>query len=109
VAPHTPRRRPRATRRAWLRARHGAAALGRKTLGIDFPGTTSPMITRLAHVHIPDQYRHPGSSSIEIPGFGLLPFGHNRFDRGGVIYAEFEAGRSLLGPSSSAHQSPTFR
>jgi 2-polyprenyl-6-methoxyphenol hydroxylase-like FAD-dependent oxidoreductase len=74
----------------------GGRSLVRKTLGIDFPGTTSPTVSRLAHVHIPDEFRRP-NSSIEIPGFGLLPFGHNRFDRGGVIYAEFEPGRSMLG------------
>jgi len=70
--------------------------LVRKTLGIDFPGTTSPVVSRLAHVHIPDQFRRP-DRSIEIPGFGRLPFGHSRFDRGGMIYAEFEPGRSMLG------------
>jgi 2-polyprenyl-6-methoxyphenol hydroxylase-like FAD-dependent oxidoreductase len=74
----------------------GGRSLVRKTLGIDFPGTTSPMVSRLAHVHIPDEFRRP-NSSIEIPGFGLLPFGHNRLDRGGVIYAEFEPGRSMFG------------
>jgi 2-polyprenyl-6-methoxyphenol hydroxylase-like FAD-dependent oxidoreductase len=74
----------------------GGHSLVRKSLGIDFPGTTSPMVSRIAHVHIPDEFRRP-NSSIEIPGFGLLPFGHNRFDRGGIIYAEFEPGRSMLG------------
>jgi hypothetical protein len=54
------------------------------------------MVARLAHVHIPDELHRP-YSRIEIPGFGLLPFGHSRFDRGGIIYAEFEPGRSLLG------------
>ena len=72
------------------------ASLVRKILGVDFPGFTSPMVSRLAHVHIPDELRRP-NSSIEIPGFGLLPFGHSRFDRGGIIYAEFEPGRSMLG------------
>ena len=74
----------------------GGHSLVRKSLGIDFPGTTSPMVSRIAHVHIPDEFRRP-NSSIEIPGFGLLPFGHSRFDRGGIIYAEFEPGRSMLG------------
>jgi 2-polyprenyl-6-methoxyphenol hydroxylase-like FAD-dependent oxidoreductase len=74
----------------------GGRSLVRKRLGIGFPGFTSPMVARLAHVHIPDELRR-SHSCIEIPGFGLLPFGHNRFDRGGVIYAEFEPGRSLLG------------
>lgn len=74
----------------------GGRSLVRKTLGIDFPGVTSPMVARLAHVHIPDELRRP-HSCIEVPGFGLLPFGHSRFDRGGIIYAEFEPGRALLG------------
>ncbi|WP_297597884.1 FAD-dependent monooxygenase [Mycobacterium sp.] len=75
----------------------GGRSLVRKTLGIDFPGTTSPMVSRLAHVHIPDRYRRPNSASVEVPGFGPLRFGHNRFDLGGIIYAEFEPGRALLG------------
>ena len=74
----------------------GGHSLVRKMLGVDFPGFTSPMISRLAHVHIPDELRRP-NSSIEIPGLGVLPFGHSRFDRGGIIYAEFEPGRSMLG------------
>lgn len=74
----------------------GGRSVVRKKLDIDFPGFTSPMVARLAHVHIPDELRRP-HSCIEIPGFGLLRFGHSRFDRGGIIYAEFEPGRSLLG------------
>jgi hypothetical protein len=54
------------------------------------------MVSRIAHVHIPDEFRRP-NSSIEIPGYGLLPFGHSRLDGGGMIYAEFEPGRSMLG------------
>ena len=32
-----------------------------------------------------------------MPGFGPLPWGHNRLDNGGIIYAEMEPGRPLLG------------
>jgi 2-polyprenyl-6-methoxyphenol hydroxylase-like FAD-dependent oxidoreductase len=74
----------------------GGHSLVRKTLGIGFPGSTAPTVSRLAHVHIPDELRRP-DGGIDIPGFGTLPFGHTRFDRGGIIYAEFEPGRSLLG------------
>ncbi|WAJ43203.1 FAD-dependent monooxygenase [Mycobacterium sp. Aquia_216] len=74
----------------------GGHSLVRKTLGIDFPGSTAPTVSRIAHVHIPDQMHRP-DGSIDIPGFGTLPFGHTRLDRGGIIYAEFEPGRSLLG------------
>lgn len=74
----------------------GGHSLVRKTAGIDFPGVTSPTISRLAHVAIPERLRR-ADGGIDVPGFGRIPFGHNRFDRGGLIYAEFEPGRSLLG------------
>ncbi|OCB22071.1 FAD-dependent oxidoreductase [Mycobacterium malmoense] len=74
----------------------GGHSLVRKSLGIDFPGSTSATVGRLAHVHIPEQLRRP-DGVIDIPGFGPLPFGHSRFDNGGLIFTEFEPGRALLG------------
>ncbi|WP_118915401.1 FAD-dependent monooxygenase [Mycobacterium shigaense] len=74
----------------------GGHSLVRKTMGIDFPGSTAPTVSRIGHVHIPDQMRR-ADGGVNIPGFGRLPFGHTRLDRGGIIYAEFEPGRSLLG------------
>ncbi|MDT5222004.1 MAG: hypothetical protein QOF15_4109 [Mycobacterium sp.] len=74
----------------------GGRSLVRKTMGIGFPGSTSATVARLAHVHIPDELRD-GNGGLEIPGFGRLSFGHTRLDRGGLIYAEFEPGRSLFG------------
>jgi len=74
----------------------GGPSLVRKSLGIEFPGSTSPTVGRLAHVHIPDQIRR-ADGGIEVPGFGQLPFGHARFDRGSMIFAEFEPDRALLG------------
>jgi 2-polyprenyl-6-methoxyphenol hydroxylase-like FAD-dependent oxidoreductase len=74
----------------------GGRSLVRKTVGIDFPGVTSDTVGRLAHVHIPDELRR-ADGGIDIPGFGRIGFLHNRLDRGGVIYAEFESGRSLFG------------
>jgi 2-polyprenyl-6-methoxyphenol hydroxylase-like FAD-dependent oxidoreductase len=73
----------------------GGRSLVRKTVGIDFPGVTSDTVGRLAHVHIPDQFRVDGG--IDVPGFGRIGFMHTRLDRGGVIYAEFEPGRSMFG------------
>ena len=74
----------------------GGRSLVRKTLGIEFPGSTSDSVSRLAHVHIPDRLRR-AEGVIDIPGFGPLPFGHTRLDRGGLIFAEFEPGRAMLG------------
>ncbi|MCW2663034.1 MAG: FAD-dependent oxidoreductase [Mycobacterium sp.] len=74
----------------------GGHSLVRKTVGIDFAGHTSQTVARLAHVHIPDGLRR-ADGGIDVPGFGRIAFGHTRLDRGGVIYAEFEPGRSMFG------------
>ncbi len=74
----------------------GGRSLVRKKVGIDFPGVTSDTVGRLAHVHIPDEFRR-ADGGIDISGFGRIGFLHNRLDRGGVIYAEFEPGRSMFG------------
>ncbi|OBK46842.1 FAD-dependent monooxygenase [Mycobacterium sp. 1081908.1] len=74
----------------------GGRSLVRKAVGIDFPGYTSKTVGRLAHVQVPDGLRR-ADGGIDIPGFGALRFGHTRLDTGGVIYAEFEPGRSLFG------------
>ena len=74
----------------------GGRSLVRKILGIEFVGATSETVGRMAHVHIPDHLRR-ADGGIEIPGFGPVPFGHTRFDRGGFMFAEFEPGRALLG------------
>lgn len=68
----------------------------RKMMGIGFPGSTSDTVGRLAHVHIPDEFRD-GPGALNIPGYGRLVFGHTRVDQGGLIYAEFEPGRSMFG------------
>ncbi|AKS35559.1 FAD-dependent monooxygenase [Mycolicibacterium goodii] len=73
----------------------GGRSMVRKTMGIGFPGVTSPVVARVAHVSIPDRLRVPGA--LDIPGIGRIPFGHNRFDRGVLIYMEFEPGRSMIG------------
>lgn len=74
----------------------GGRSLVRKTVGIEFPGYTSQTVGRLAHVHIPDGLRR-ADGGIDVPGFGRIAFGHTRLDNGGLIYAEFEPGRSLFG------------
>jgi 2-polyprenyl-6-methoxyphenol hydroxylase-like FAD-dependent oxidoreductase len=74
----------------------GGRSVVRKSVGIEFPGITSRTVARIAHVYLPDEMR-TGDGGINIPGFGRLPFGHNRFDSGGVILFEAEPGRPLIG------------
>jgi len=80
----------------YLVAADGGRSFVRKSLGIAFPGSTAPTVGRLAHVRIPPDLR-AADGSMTIPGGGRLPFGHNRFDQGMVIYAPFEPERALLG------------
>jgi 2-polyprenyl-6-methoxyphenol hydroxylase-like FAD-dependent oxidoreductase len=74
----------------------GGRSTVRKMAGIDFAGYTSNTVARIAHVSLPDEMRTE-NGGIDVPGFGRLPFGHNRLDQGGIIYAEFERDRQMLG------------
>jgi 2-polyprenyl-6-methoxyphenol hydroxylase-like FAD-dependent oxidoreductase len=74
----------------------GGRSTVRKSVGVEFPGHTSPVVSRLAHVHLPDELLVAGRG-YEIPGFGLLPFGTNRFDDGALILFPLEPDRPLLG------------
>ncbi|WP_123028172.1 FAD-dependent monooxygenase [Mycolicibacterium stellerae] len=74
----------------------GGRSMVRKSAGIGFPGATSPIVSRIAHVHLPEELLVAGRG-YEIPGFGLLPFGHNRFTDGTVIAFPLDPTRPLLG------------
>ncbi|QRY42646.1 FAD-dependent monooxygenase [Mycolicibacterium boenickei] len=68
----------------------------RKKAGIEFPGLTTEVVSRVAHISLPDELR-TGYGALNVPGYGIIPFGHNRFEGGVLIYAEFQQGRSMLG------------
>lgn len=74
----------------------GGRSVVRKTVGIDFPGSTSDTVARIAHVHMPDELR-TADGGYAIPGYGPLRFGHTRLDNGGFIFAQFGADRAMLG------------
>lgn len=74
----------------------GGRSAVRKAAGIDFPGSTSDMVARLAHVRLPDELR-TDDGGFELAGFGRIPFGHTRLDRGGVVFAGFEPDRPMFG------------
>jgi 2-polyprenyl-6-methoxyphenol hydroxylase-like FAD-dependent oxidoreductase len=81
----------------------GGRSTVRKLAGIDFPGHTSNTVARIAHVRLPDEIRG-ANGDIELPGVGRLPFGHNRLDGGGLIYAPFEPDRPMVGTIEFDHQ-----
>lgn len=74
----------------------GGRSFVRKSVGIEFPGFTTEVVGRIAHVSVPDELR-TGDGGLNLPGLGRIPFGHNRFDGGVLIYAEFEPGRPMVG------------
>jgi 2-polyprenyl-6-methoxyphenol hydroxylase-like FAD-dependent oxidoreductase len=74
----------------------GGRSTVRKLAGIEFPGHTSNTVARIAHVRVPDEMLTP-NGALDVPGVGELPFGHNRLDRGGLIYAPFERDRQMVG------------
>ena len=74
----------------------GGRSTVRKLAGIDFPGYTSNTVARVAHVSVPDEMQ-TANGGLDVPGVGPLPFGHNRLDRGGLIYAAFERDRPMVG------------
>lgn len=80
----------------WLVGADGGRSLVRKSMGIGFPGHTSPVTSRLAHVHFSDGTLVPGRG-YHVPGYGLIPFGYSRYDRGSMILFPLEAERPLLG------------
>ncbi len=81
---------------AYLVGADGGRSTVRKSAGIGFPGHTSPIVSRIAHVHLPEEFLVPGRG-YEMPGFGLMSFGTTRFDNGSVILFPLEQDRPLLG------------
>ncbi|MEN4446230.1 FAD-dependent monooxygenase [Mycobacterium sp. SM3041] len=80
----------------WLVGADGGRSTVRKQSGIGFPGHTSPTVARLAHVHIADEFR-TADGALDVPGFGRVPFGHNRYDTGMVIFFEAHGDPPMLG------------
>ncbi|MEU8955044.1 FAD-dependent monooxygenase [Streptomyces sp. NPDC048518] len=60
----------------------GARSRVREAAGIAFPGTTYPEVNRLAQVTFPDTVTVLGNGDLDIAGFGTVPGGFTRTDRG---------------------------
>ncbi|MGA5464098.1 FAD-dependent monooxygenase [Mycobacterium sp. NPDC050041] len=81
---------------AFLVGADGGRSMVRKAAGIGFPGHTSPIVSRIAHVHLPDAELVPGRG-YDIEGFGTLAFGVSRFEHGTVVVFPLEPDRPMLG------------
>lgn len=89
----TPERSYRLVAR-YLVGADGGRSMIRKRAGIGFPGVTTPMHARHASIHVPDDLRRDWGW--EVPGFGRIPFGINRFDGGVIFYVERSPGQSTV-------------
>jgi 2-polyprenyl-6-methoxyphenol hydroxylase-like FAD-dependent oxidoreductase len=77
----------------------------RKAVGIDFPGSTSNTVTRLADIHLPEELRSEDGEYV-VPGFGKLPFGHQRLDRGGYVFFQIPDGRTMFAITEDGRLAP---
>lgn len=68
----------------------------RKAVGIDFVGSTSNTVTRMADVRLPDELRSEDGSYV-VPGYGPLRMRHNRLDGGGYVFFQIPGGRTMFG------------
>lgn len=80
----------------------GGRSTVRKRSGIDFPGHTAGTVSRVAHVHLPEQIGVL-DRGLDIPGYGVLPFRHNRLERGVVVVMMMEPERPMIGTIEYGH------
>jgi 2-polyprenyl-6-methoxyphenol hydroxylase-like FAD-dependent oxidoreductase len=80
----------------------GGRSTVRKQSGIDFPGHTAGTVSRVAHVHLPQQIRVL-EGGVEIAGYGFLPFRHNRLERGVVMIMMMDPARPMIGTIEYGH------
>jgi 2-polyprenyl-6-methoxyphenol hydroxylase-like FAD-dependent oxidoreductase len=83
----------------------GGRSLVRKLVGIEFPGSTSNSVTRMADIHMPDELRTEGGGYF-LPGFGPLHMRHNRLDNAGYIFFQGPGGRTMFGTVEPGRLSP---
>ncbi len=81
---------------AYLVGADGGRSMVRKSVGIDFPGHTSPIVSRIAHVHLREELR-TADGGYQVPGSGRIAPGHNRFDNGSLMLFQIEHDRPMLG------------
>jgi 2-polyprenyl-6-methoxyphenol hydroxylase-like FAD-dependent oxidoreductase len=74
----------------------GGRSTVRKSIGVGFPGSTAPIVSRIAHVHLDEELRMP-DGGYRVPGFGRIAPGHNRFENGSLMLFQMQHDRPMLG------------
>jgi 2-polyprenyl-6-methoxyphenol hydroxylase-like FAD-dependent oxidoreductase len=104
VAVSSPERRYEIDARYLVGADGGRSPV-RKAVGIDFPGSTSNDVSRIADIHLPDEMRG-ADGEYEIPGFGTLRMGHHRLKRGGYVFFQIPGGRTMFAITEDGRLAP---
>ncbi|MGY4711512.1 FAD-dependent monooxygenase [Mycolicibacterium sp. CBM1] len=79
----------------YLVAADGGRSMVRRRMGIGFPGVTTPMMARMAHIAVPDQQRRAGGW--DVPGGPRVDPGLNRFGNGAIFYLDRPPGPPMVG------------
>lgn len=90
---------------SYLVGADGGRSLVRKSVGVDFPGSTSNTVTRMADVHLPEELRSDDGHYV-VPGFGRLQHRHNRLAGGGYIFFQIPSGRTMFATIEAGRLSP---
>lgn len=83
----------------------GGRSVVRKAVGIDFPGSTSDSVTRIADIHLSDELLSEDGEYV-VPGFGKLPMGHHRLERGGYVFFQIPGGRTMFAITENGRLAP---
>lgn len=87
---------------AYLVGADGGRSTVRKRSGIDFPGHTADTVSRVSHVHLPEQVRVV-EGGVDIEGYGFIPFRHNRLERGVVMIMMMDPNKPMIGTIEYGH------
>lgn len=78
---------PLAVKAGYVVGCDGGRSAVRRLAGIGFPGTTYPEVQRLAQVAMPAGVTPQPDGSIEVDGWGHVPFGYTTTERGRIAVA----------------------
>lgn len=73
----------------------GGKSLVRREAGIDFPGTRSDLVSRIAHVSLPAELLN--AEGLNVPGYGMLRPGHNHTSNGVCTFANLGPQGPMIG------------
>jgi 2-polyprenyl-6-methoxyphenol hydroxylase-like FAD-dependent oxidoreductase len=83
----------------------GGRSAVRKAVAIDFIGSTSETIGRLADIHMPEEWRGADGEFV-VPGYGRLPMGHHRLECGGYVFFQIPDGRTMFAVNEPGRLAP---